>query len=197
MHRNEGELSTLKQELSRAFVSTQSFKHDPAGFKLASGLVSPFYVDCRTLMAHPGPRHLVAQLAYETVKTLEFDAIGGLEIGAIALATVISDYAYGATPRRQWRSFVVRKQAKDHGLGKLIEGVVRAGDRALVVDDVLTTGGSVLKAVQAARAAGVLVDHALVVVDRQEQDARARLEQQGLTVLSLLTIEDLLKAREA
>jgi orotate phosphoribosyltransferase len=139
----------------------------------------------------------VAQSAFEQIKALEFEAIGGLEIGAIAIATAISDYAYGAIPKRQWRTFIVRKQTKDHGLGRLIEGAVQSGDRALIVDDVLTTGSSVLKAVQAAREAGMTVQHALVVVDRQEQDARARLEEQGLTVLSLLTIEDLLKARGA
>lgn len=196
---SQTEVSVLRQELARAFITTQSFKHDPAGFKLASGLTSPFYVDCRTLMAHPGPRHLVAQSAFEQIKALEFEAIGGLEIGAIAIATAISDYAYGATPKRRWRTFIVRKQAKDHGLGRLIEGAVQSGDRALIVDDVLTTGSSVLKAVQAAREAGMTVHHALVVVDRQEQDARARLEEQGLSVFSLLTIKDLLNAvkREA
>ncbi|HXC68145.1 MAG TPA: hypothetical protein VN638_12035, partial [Nitrospiraceae bacterium] len=76
---------------------------------------------------------------------MTIDCLGGLEIGAISIATTISDYCYRATPRRDWRTFVVRKTAKDHGLGKLIEGAVRAGDRALIVDDVLTSGGSLLK----------------------------------------------------
>ena len=182
----------LKDELASAFLTTRAFKWDPAsGFKLASGITSPYYVDCRALMAYPGPRQLVARLAYETLRGLEFDAIGGLEIGAIAIATAISDYAYRAQPQREWRTFVVRKEAKDHGLRKVIDGAIVAGDRALIVDDVLTSGGSVIKAVRSAREAGLKVSHALVIVDRNEQDGRARIEEQQVTLLSLLTIADL------
>ena len=183
---------TTRDELVRAFHDTQSFKWDPIkGFTLASGQTSPFYVDCRSLMAYPGSRRLVGQLAHDALAGAMIDCLGGLEIGAISIATTISDYCYGATPRRDWRTFVVRKQAKDHGLGKLIEGVVRSGDRALIVDDVLTSGGSLLKAITAARQAGLVVSHALVIVDRKEQDGRARVEQAGVKLTSLLTIENL------
>jgi orotate phosphoribosyltransferase len=181
-----------KEQLAKAFVQTQSFKTDPAGFKLASGIVSPYYVDCRALMAHPGPRHLVAELAWQAIHELPIQCIGGLEIGAIAIATAISDRGYAGTPRREWRTFVVRKQPKDHGLGKLIEGVIAPGERALIVDDVLTSGGSVLKAVAAARDAGLTVSHALVLVDRDEQDGRAKIEAQGVKLISILTVKDLL-----
>ncbi len=186
----------LHDDLVAAFHKTQSFKWDPEGrFKLASGLTSPFYVDCRTLMAFPHARHLMAQRAWEVTKDLDIDCLGGLEIGAISIATTISDFAYSAAPRREWRTFFVRKQAKDHGLGRLVEGVVKAGDRALIVDDVLTSGGSVLKAIAAAREARLKVTDALVIVDRKEQDGRARVEQTGVRVLSLLTIDDLIKGQ--
>ncbi len=185
----------LEQDLAQAFVSTQSFKWDTKkGFTLASGTVSPFYVDCRVLMAHPEPRHLVARLAFDRIKGLAIDGLGGLELGAIAMATALSDYAFQAAPPRAWRTFVVRKQAKDHGTGKLIEGAVRAGERVLIVDDVLTSGGSVIKAITAAREAGLKVEHALVIVDRKEQDGRANIERLGVTLMSVLTIDDLLAA---
>jgi orotate phosphoribosyltransferase len=188
----EGE--TVRDQLAKAFHDTQSFTWDPhQGFKLASGLTSPFYVDCRSLMAYPSARRLVAHLAYEALRPVELDCLGGLEIGAISIATTISDFAFTAHPSRQWRTFVVRKQAKDHGLGKLIEGAFRPGERALIVDDVLTSGGSLLKAVAAARSAGLIVTHALVIVDRNEQDGRKKVEQEGLTLLSLLTIDDLIR----
>lgn len=187
----------LTDDLVRAFHDTHSFRWDPqGGFKLASGLTSPYYVDCRALMAQPKVRHVVAQLAWEACRNLTVDCIGGLEIGAISIATTISDYAYLATPRREWHTFVVRKQPKDHGLGKLIEGVVKPGERALIVDDVLTSGGSVLKAVAAAREAGLDVRHALVIVDRREQDGRAKVEREGVKLVSLLTIDDLTRAQE-
>lgn len=188
----------MREQLAKAFHETQSFKWDPErGFKLASGLISPFYVDCRSLMAHPAARRLVAQLAYDALRPVELNCLGGLEIGAISIATTISDFAFVARPSREWRTFVVRKQAKDHGLGKLIEGAVRAGDQAVIVDDVLTSGGSLLKAVAAARSAGLLVTHAMVIVDRREQDGRKKVESEGLTLLSLLTVDDLTSQQPA
>jgi orotate phosphoribosyltransferase len=183
---------TIREQLAKSFHDTQSFKWDKEkGFTLASGHVSPFYVDCRALMAHPSARRLVGQLAHEALAGLAIDCLGGLEIGAISIATTISDYAYTTSPKRDWRTFVVRKQAKDHGLGRLIEGAIRPKDRALIVDDVLTSGGSLLKAVVAARQAGLTVTHALVIVDRKEQEGRAKVEQEGVKVISLLTIDDL------
>lgn len=185
-------MADVRKQLARAFYETHSFKWDPdKGFKLASGQVSPYYVDCRALMAYAGSRRLVAQLAYEALATVELDCLGGLEIGAISIGTTISDYAFVAQPRREWRTFVVRKQAKDHGLGKLIEGAVLPGDRAVIVDDVLTSGGSLIKAITAARQAGLTVTHALVIVDRKEQEGRTKVEQEGVKVISLLTIDDL------
>lgn len=183
---------TIREQLAKSFHDTQSFKWDKEkGFTLASGQVSPFYVDCRALMAHPSARRLVGQLAHEALAGLTIDCLGGLEIGAISIATTISDYAYTTSPKRDWRTFVVRKQAKDHGLGRLIEGAIHPKDRALIVDDVLTSGGSLLKAVVAARQAGLTVTHALVIVDRKEQEGRAKVEQEGVKVISLLTIDDL------
>lgn len=186
-------MNTVREQLAKAFHDTQSFKWDrEKGFKLASGEISPFYVDCRSLMAYPEARRLVAQLAYDALARIEFDCLGGLELGAIALSVTISDYACAAARQRLWRTFVVRKQPKDHGLGKLIEGSIRPGDRALIVDDVLTSGGSLLKAVAVARESGLRIGHALVIVDRQEQDGKARVEKEKVQLVSLLTIQDLM-----
>ena len=184
------------RQLATLFWQYEAFKWDPdKGFVLASGETSPYYVDCRTLLAHPDARWLVAKLACTAIRDLSLDAVGGLEIGAIPLATAISDYAFATQPSKTYATFIVRKQAKDHGLGKRIEGAVKPNDRVLVVDDVLTSGGSLLLAIQAAREAQLHVTHALVIVDRQEQNGQQKIEAEGVPLISLLTLDDLKAAQ--
>ena len=180
------------RQLATLFWQYEAFKWDPDnGFLLASGETSPYYVDCRALLAHPDARWLVAQLACAAIRDLSLDAVGGLEIGAIPLATAISDYALATQPSKTYRTFVVRKQAKEHGLGKRIEGAVEPNDRVLVVDDVLTSGGSLLQALEASKEASLHASHAFVIVDRQEQNGKQKIEAQGVSLISLLTLDDL------
>ena len=184
------------RQLATLFWRYHAFQWDSdKGFVLASGETSPYYVDCRALLAHPDARWLVAQLACTAIRDLSVEAVGGLEIGAISLATAISDYAFATQPRKTYRTFVVRKQAKDHGLGKRIEGAVNDGARVLIVDDVLTSGGSLLQALQATRDSQLHVSHALVIVDRQEQEGKRTIEAQGVSLISLLTLDDLKTAQ--
>ncbi len=184
------------QHLATWFWRTQAIQWaPPPGFVLASGSTSPYYVDCRVLLAHPEPRWLVAQLACAAIRDLSLDAVGGLELGAIPLATAISDYAFVTPPSKTYATFIVRKQAKEHGRGNRIEGAVQAQARALLVDDVLTSGGSLLLAHQAATAAHLHVSHALVIVDRQDHAGKEHLAAHGLALRSLLTLDDLKAAQ--
>ncbi len=162
---------------------------------LASGATSPYYVDCRVLLAHPEARWLVARLACAALHNIPCEAVGGLEMGAIPLATAISDHAFATQPSRTLRTFAVRKRAKDHGLGKRIEGMVTAHDRIVIVDDVLTSGTSILQALQAAGEANLRASHAMVIVDRQEQNGQQTVEAAGVSLISLLTMDDLKSAR--
>ena len=119
----------------------------------------------------------------------QVDAIGGLTLGADPISYAIS-YASAHTPS-PIRAFTVRKEAKAHGTGKLIEGPFNAGDRVAIVEDVITTGGSALRAVEAVRAAGGEILGVLALVDREE-GGREALEAKGLRVISLVTASDIL-----
>lgn len=178
-----------------AFFQTRAFSYRPEQpFRLASGHTSPFYIDCRVLLGHPAPRHHVADMAWRLFNPIDFDCIGGIGMGAIPLAIAISTAAYDRADRALCRTFLVRKEPKAHGLGKRVEGAYQAGDRALVVDDVLTSGQSLLQAIEAARDVGLTVKQAFVLVDREEQDGRARIEAAGIQVQSLITAQQLIQA---
>ena len=192
-------MSVLKADLARQFIQSRSFKYNETKqFTLSSGELSPFYVDCKGLMGSPEARQLVAALAYENIieSGQEFDCIGGLEIGSIAIATSLSDYGFVKKPMKKWNTFVVRKMPKGHGLRNKIEGIAKPSEKALIVDDVLTTGGSVLQAVRSAREAGIEVTHALVIVNRDEKNGRQNLLDEGVELISLLSIHDLLDASQ-
>jgi orotate phosphoribosyltransferase len=180
-----------KLDLAKAVLETGSFhwKTTPQ-FTLASGRASEYYVNCKQLLSHPKYRRILAELIADHLKGWDVQAVGGMEIGAIPIATVVSDYVYDRTGR-ELRTFVVRKMPKDHGMKHAVEGAFQPGDRVLVLDDVLTTGQATIDAITQARAAGLDVRHALVLVDRQEDNGRQRVEALGVQFTSLLTLQDL------
>jgi len=116
-------------------------------------------------------------------------AIGGLTLGADPISYAISYASAGSSAAL--RAFTVRKEAKAHGTGKLIEGPFRSGDAVAVIEDVITTGGSALRAVDAVRAAGGTVAGVLALVDREE-GGREAIEQAGLPVVRLARVSEIL-----
>lgn len=117
------------------------------------------------------------------------DAVGGLTLGADPVSYAIA-YA-SALAGKPLRAFTVRKEAKAHGTGRLIEGPFRKGDRVVIVEDVITTGGSALRAAEAVRAAGGVVAGVLAVVDREE-GGREAIEAEGLSVRALARASDII-----
>lgn len=180
-----------KFDLANAIIETGSFywKAVPQ-FTLASGRVSEYYVNCKQMLSHPQHRRIIAELIAQHLKGWDVQAVGGMEIGAIPIATAVSDYCYDRTGR-ELRTFVVRKKPKDHGMKHTVEGAFQPGDRVVIVDDVLTTGQATIDAITQARAAGLDVQQALVIVDRQEDNGRQRVEALGVPLTSLLTLQDL------
>jgi orotate phosphoribosyltransferase len=157
----------------------RSFRRAPPGepFTLASGQKSEYFIDGKMTAVSSEGAALIGQVLYERTKDLAVDAIGGLQVGAIPLATAaaISYQRHG----RPIEGFWVRSEAKDHGTKKQIEGGLRKGMRVAIVDDVFTKGGSALKAAQAVRELGCEVVVVLALVDRL-QGARALFRQNGI-----------------
>jgi orotate phosphoribosyltransferase len=177
-----------------ALLASRSAKR--GDFVLASGRRSNLYVDCRLTAMHPEGQLLIGRAGLAALRATGWpvDAVGGLTLGADPIAYAIAHASALAAERGEGemvRGFTVRKEAKQHGTGKLIEGPFEAGDKVVVVEDVITTGGSALKAVEAIRAAGGEVLGVLSLVDRQE-GGREALEAAGLHVISLVTAEQLM-----
>ena len=162
-------------------------------FTLASGRQSSLYIDARLTTMSPDGLALIgpAGLAALDGAGWTVDAVGGLTLGADPVSYAVS-YA-SALAGRPLRAFTVRKEAKAHGTGRLIEGPFREGDRVAVVEDVITTGGSALRAVEAVRGAGGTVAGVLAIVDREE-GGREAIEAAGLTVIALARAAEIVAA---
>ena len=161
-------------------------------FKLASGRTSDFYCNLKPTMMHPEGAHLLGRLIAEALDGTELDMIGGLEMGAVPLATAATAASF--VRGKPLPAFFVRKQVKEHGTQNLIDGLLRGetvkGRRLVILEDVTTTGGSSLKAIEAVRAAGASVALVLTVVDRQEGAAVA-FKAAGVPFRALITAAEL------
>ncbi|MGA6924843.1 MAG: orotate phosphoribosyltransferase [Desulfosarcina sp.] len=156
----------MKNELI-ALLCQKSFKHsDTPTFKLVSGGLSRFYVNCKPTTLSPRGMFLTGHLMLEAIQTGGVCAVGGLTFGAdpIAMATAFASELKGPPVK----AFSIRKTKKDHGIVKWIEGDVQPGEKVAVIDDVATTGGSTIKAIERARSEGLDVVRAVILVDRQE-----------------------------
>ena len=160
-------------------------------FVLASGKSSTFYVDARLTTMSPEGMVAIGGLALEKFDALGWkpESVGGLTLGADPIAFAIS-YASADRPV-PLRGFTVRKQAKQHGTGNLIEGPFRSGDKVVVVEDVITTGKSAIQAIDAVENAGGSIVGVLAVVDREDGGREAILAR-GYDVISLTSIAELL-----
>uniref|UniRef100_A0A7C5ENE2 Orotate phosphoribosyltransferase n=1 Tax=Desulfobacca acetoxidans TaxID=60893 RepID=A0A7C5ENE2_9BACT len=170
-------------------LRARSFQYSPERpFKLASGRESPYYVDCRPVTHSAEGLALIGEIIFDLIKDLEVEAVGGLTMGAdpLAHATALVSFQRG----KPVNAFSVRKFSKEHGMGGLVVGPVSPGDRVVVLEDVITTGGSVLKAVAAAREFGLKVLEVIVLVDREEGGREAVLAQVP-RIKSIFTLKDL------
>jgi orotate phosphoribosyltransferase len=160
-------------------------------FTLASGARSNLYIDARMTAMSPEGLALIGPLGIDEISSAGWtpDSVGGLTLGADPVSYSIA-YA-SALAGKPIRAFTVRKEAKTHGTGKLIEGPFVQSDRVVVIEDVITTGGSALKAIEAVRNAGATVVGVLALVDREE-GGRERIEAAGYHVRSLAKASEII-----
>lgn len=159
-------------------------------FKLASGKESDYYIDARLTTLDPEGVSLVTEIFLEEIlKDPGINAVGGPTMGAdpIVGALIAESHRTG----KPLNGFLVRKREKEHGTGKIVEGGLKSGDVTAVVEDVVTTGGSVLTAIDAVKSIGAEVRKTLVIVDREE-GADEEFRKMGIELYSIFKISELL-----
>lgn len=180
----------MKQELIELLYH-KSFKYSQEPiFKLVSGKMSNFYINCKPTTLSARGMFLTGHLVFDAVKELKIDGIGGLTFGAdpVAIATAF----VSELKKKPIMAFSVRKTKKDHGIVRWIEGDIKPGDRVVIIDDVVTTGSSTIKSIERARIEGLNVVKVIILVDRQEggyENIRKYVED----VSSIILRDDLMK----
>ena len=183
----------MKQELIE-ILCEKSFKYtkEPS-FKLVSGRMSQFYVNCKPTTLSPRGMFLVGHLVFENIKRLNPDGIGGLTFGAdpMAMATAFVSELKG----NPINAFSIRKTQKDHGIIRWVEGDMKPGQKVVIIDDVATTGGSTIKAIDRAGSEGLDVVKAVILVDRQEGGVE-NIRQHVKDVSAIITRDELMEQFE-
>lgn len=137
---------------------------------LASGKRSTFYIQGKKITLHPEGLYLLAMLLLENLKKYpEITTVGGLTMGADPIAAAVAALSY--TTGQNLNAFLVRKEAKGHGVGAKIEGEISSGEKVAIIEDTITTGGSALKAIDAVREVGAVPVVVYALADREDSDA--------------------------
>jgi orotate phosphoribosyltransferase len=167
-------MATKEKRKLLELLAKHAYAYSEAGFLLASGKLSKEYLECRMALSQP---EALAPLGKVFLSHIDprADAVGGLTMGADPIAIATARASCDAAGHRLLRWFSVRKDAKEHGKKKLIEGDVRRGNKVVIVDDVVTTGGSTVQAIEKCRDSKLDVVQVLVLVDREQDDGMKKI----------------------
>jgi orotate phosphoribosyltransferase len=184
---------TMKQELIEMLCDKSFMYSEEPVYQLVSGRQSHFYVNCKPTTLHPKGMFLVGHMVFDCIKEVDAQGIGGLTFGAdpVAMASAFVSYL----KKKPLKAFSIRKTQKDHGIVKWLEGDMKPGEKAVIVEDVVTTGGSTIRAVERARAEGLEVVKVVVLVDRQEGGVEA-VKAHVDSIETIVTVADLMAVHE-
>jgi orotate phosphoribosyltransferase len=177
----------LKERLREILLEKSVFKGRE--FKLASGKTSDFYVDARVTTLDAEGATLCGRIFLDMLSAFKVDAVGGYSIGADPIVSAIAVVSF--FEKKPLPAFIIRKEEKSHGTRKMIEGNFRSGMRVALFDDVITSGGSIIKGAKQVESEGGKVEVIMAVLDR-EDGGRETIEGQGYRFLSIFTKRDLL-----
>lgn len=179
----------LKRQLARLLLEKSYLEGD---FTLSSGVKSDYYFDCRQTSLHPEGAWLIGKLMAEMLKPLNIEGVTGMTMGADPLITAVS--LAGRELGMFWPGLIVRKEAKKHGTAKNLEGLANFREGAVLglLEDVVSTGGSVLKAYESVRRAGLMINDICCVLDR-EMGGREALEAIGCKLHALFVRKELVE----
>ncbi|BDQ34919.1 orotate phosphoribosyltransferase [Pseudodesulfovibrio portus] len=183
-------MTELKQKLARLLLKLSYKEGD---FTLTSGKKSDYYFDCKQTALHAEGGYLIGRLFFEMLKGYDVDGVGGMTLGADPLITGVTVVSH--LEGRPLPGFIIRKKSKGHGTDQYLEGLAnfREGDRVVLLEDVCTTGGTLITAAQRVRDAGLEIVGVLAVLDREE-GGREKLKAAGLELDSIFTRQELLAA---
>ncbi|MEQ8161367.1 MAG: orotate phosphoribosyltransferase [Smithellaceae bacterium] len=185
-------IDEMKERLGEIILE-KSFKYsDDPPFTLASGRQSNYYFNCKPTTLDPEGMNLIGAIVFDMVKDSSITAAGGLTLGADPIANSLAVISY--QKGKPIKSFIVRKDVKDHGTKSAIEGSVKAGETVLIIDDVITTGGSTITAIEQARQAGLIVDRVITLIDREE-GGRENIQKHVENIQSVLTRTEIMAIR--
>ena len=179
----------MKERLARIILE-RSFRYsDDPPFVLVSGRTSNYYFNCKPTTLDPEGMNLIGEVLFAMLSGTGVTAAGGLTLGADPLANALSvvSFQHG----EPIKSFIVRKDVKAHGTKSSVEGNVAPGERVAVLDDVITTGGSTIAAIEKVRAAGLIVDRVIALIDREE-GGRENIEQHIPRIDAVFTRSDIM-----
>ena len=181
------------RDVLKEMIRARSFQQEEKPcFQLSSGKKSRFYFNLKSVtMTSEGMYH-IGHVVLDKIKELGLKpkAIGGLTMGADPIANCTAMTSYLRDKRNSIQAFSIRKEPKKYGLELGIEGDVKAHDDVIIVEDVVTTGASTIKAIDIARKHDLHIMAVIVLVDRCEENGRERIEEQGVKVHSIYTIQD-------